>query len=160
MKRKIGRPSIDNPKNIDVKVRFDKETHEELLKYCGKENISRTELIRKGVKEVMKLKKGLEYDDFKEYDEFLTEFNSDKFENMDRQDKNKCIFELNEKIDNLGRLLEEVRDRILSDEYGLTYDEVFKKGIEVQIQVDSRLFELQRRYYKLIEKLYSSYENM
>ncbi|ENY8714482.1 CopG family transcriptional regulator [Clostridioides difficile] len=49
MSSKMGRPKVDNPKNIDVKVRFDENTHKKLLDYCEKENITRTEAIRKGV---------------------------------------------------------------------------------------------------------------
>ncbi|EQE37877.1 ribbon-helix-helix, copG family protein [Clostridioides difficile CD38] len=45
----MGRPKVDNPKNIDVKVRFDENTHKKLLDYCEKENLTRTEAIRKGV---------------------------------------------------------------------------------------------------------------
>lgn len=47
--KKIGRPKSLNPKDIDVKVRFDKELHAKLLKYCEKHNITRTEAIRQGV---------------------------------------------------------------------------------------------------------------
>lgn len=47
--KKMGRPKSDNPKDIDVKVRFDKELHGKLLDYCEKHNITRTEAIRQGV---------------------------------------------------------------------------------------------------------------
>ena len=46
---KMGRPKVNNPKNIDVKVRFDEATHEKMLKYCDKNNLTKTEMIRKGV---------------------------------------------------------------------------------------------------------------
>ncbi len=49
MSSKMGRPKVNNPKNVDVKVRFDENTHKKLLDYCEKENITRTEAIRKGV---------------------------------------------------------------------------------------------------------------
>lgn len=49
MTPRTGRPKVLNPKDIDVKVRFDKETHEKLLKYCENHNITRTTAIRKGV---------------------------------------------------------------------------------------------------------------
>ena len=49
MSPRTGRPKSENPKNIDVKVRFDQETHEKLLAYCEKHNISRTEALRQGV---------------------------------------------------------------------------------------------------------------
>lgn len=49
MNPRIGRPKLEKPKNIDVKVRFDEETHIRMLKYCSENNITKTELIRKGV---------------------------------------------------------------------------------------------------------------
>ena len=47
--KKMGRPKSINPKDIDVKVRFDKELHTKLLEYCKEHNITRTEAIRQGV---------------------------------------------------------------------------------------------------------------
>lgn len=49
MSPRTGRPKVENPKDIDVKVRFDKDLHEKLLEYCQKNNITRTEAIRRGV---------------------------------------------------------------------------------------------------------------
>lgn len=49
MSPRTGRPKSDNPKDIDVKVRFDKELHERLMSYCQEHGITRTEAIRKGV---------------------------------------------------------------------------------------------------------------
>ena len=45
----MGRPKVDNPKDIDVKVRFDKKSHDELMEYCEKHQITRTEAIRRGI---------------------------------------------------------------------------------------------------------------
>lgn len=50
MSPRTGRPIVGAKKDIDVKVRFDKETHDNLLKYCEEHSISRTEAIRKGVR--------------------------------------------------------------------------------------------------------------
>lgn len=47
--KKMGRPKSINPKNIDVKVRFDQELHTKLIEYCKEHNITRTEAIREGV---------------------------------------------------------------------------------------------------------------
>lgn len=49
MGSKMGRPKIDNPKEFDVKVRFDKETHDKILDYSKKNNITKADTIRKGV---------------------------------------------------------------------------------------------------------------
>lgn len=57
MSPRTGRPKIDNPKDVDVKVRFDKELHNRLLKYCEEHNITRTEAIRKGVHLLLSEKK-------------------------------------------------------------------------------------------------------
>lgn len=49
MSPRTGRPKAENPKNIDVKVRFDQNLHNKLLEYCKKHSITRTEAIRKAV---------------------------------------------------------------------------------------------------------------
>lgn len=49
MSPRTGRPKAENPKDIDVKVRFDSELHNKLLEYCKTHNITRTEAIRQGV---------------------------------------------------------------------------------------------------------------
>ena len=54
---KMGRPIIGGKKDIDVKVRFDKETHEKLLEYCEKENMTKAEAIRQSVRLLVEHKK-------------------------------------------------------------------------------------------------------
>lgn len=50
MNPRTGRPKIGEERlDIDVKVRFDKQTHDKLLKYCEQHGISRTEAIRRGI---------------------------------------------------------------------------------------------------------------
>lgn len=49
MSSKKGRPKVDNPKEFDIKVRFDKETHDKILKYSDENNITKADTIRKGV---------------------------------------------------------------------------------------------------------------
>ena len=49
MSPRTGRPKSENPKNIDVKIRFDEESHKRLISYCEKNNLTRTEAIRKAV---------------------------------------------------------------------------------------------------------------
>lgn len=49
MSPRTGRPKAENPKDINVKVRFDEELHNKLLNYCKEHKITRTEAIRKGV---------------------------------------------------------------------------------------------------------------
>lgn len=57
MSPQLGRPKVNNPKSIDVKVRFDKESHEKLIKYCEDNQITRTEAIRKGIQLLLEQKK-------------------------------------------------------------------------------------------------------
>ncbi len=49
MSPKMGRPKINNPKEFDVKVRFDKETHDKILEYSNKNKITKADTIRRGV---------------------------------------------------------------------------------------------------------------
>lgn len=49
MSPRTGRPKSINPKNIDVKVRFDEKLHNKLLEYCSKHDITKTEAIRQGI---------------------------------------------------------------------------------------------------------------
>lgn len=49
MSPRTGRPKIDNPLSVDVKVRLDSDTNKKLVEYCEKNNVTRAEAIRKGV---------------------------------------------------------------------------------------------------------------
>ena len=49
MSPKTGRPKVENPKDVDVMVRFESDLHNKLLEYCKLHNITRTEAIRQGV---------------------------------------------------------------------------------------------------------------
>lgn len=51
--KKLGRPT-DNPKNIRLAVRMDEQTYNILEKYCKKENISKMEGIRRGIRKLDK----------------------------------------------------------------------------------------------------------
>lgn len=46
---RTGRPKIDNPKSVDIKVRIDESTNERLVKKCVENNITRAEAIRKAI---------------------------------------------------------------------------------------------------------------
>lgn len=49
MSPRTGRPKIENPLSVDVKVRLDSDTNKKLVEYCEKNNVTRAEAIRKGV---------------------------------------------------------------------------------------------------------------
>lgn len=53
MSPRTGRPKAENPKNVDIKVRFDEKGNELLIEYCERNNISRTEAIRQAVKKLL-----------------------------------------------------------------------------------------------------------
>lgn len=46
----MGRPVIGEPKTNDVKVRIDNITHQGLLEYCKKNNITKAEAIREAIR--------------------------------------------------------------------------------------------------------------
>ena len=53
-----GRPVSENPKDYMLRVRMDSETLEQLDMCCKTENLSRSDIVRKGIKEQYgKLKK-------------------------------------------------------------------------------------------------------
>lgn len=49
--KKIGRPT-DNPKNISLKVRLDNETDRKLTECIIRLNVSKAEILRRGVHKV------------------------------------------------------------------------------------------------------------
>lgn len=51
MHKKIGRPT-DNPKQVQIAVRFDSETLKILDDYCNKEKTSRAEGTRRAVRKL------------------------------------------------------------------------------------------------------------
>ncbi len=53
MTPRTGRPKSENPKTVEVKARIDVETNEELIKFCKKYNLTRTDVVRKGIKCVL-----------------------------------------------------------------------------------------------------------
>ena len=49
MSQKMGRPKTDNPKTIEVKARIDEKTNKILMEYCEKNNMTKTDVVRKGI---------------------------------------------------------------------------------------------------------------
>lgn len=49
-KKKLGRPILGQPKNIDLRVRVDEYTHKKIINLCERKKISKSELIRQLVK--------------------------------------------------------------------------------------------------------------
>lgn len=58
MVAKKGRPVSENPKDYMLRVRMDDQTLQQLDECCEAENLSRSEVVRKGIQEQhSKLKK-------------------------------------------------------------------------------------------------------
>lgn len=53
MSPKTGRPQVENPLTIEIKARIDKETNDKLIKYCKDNNVTRTDVVRKGIQLVL-----------------------------------------------------------------------------------------------------------
>lgn len=49
----MGRPPSNNPKQNDIKVRVDNQTHEKLLKYCAEKGVTKAEAIRLAIKKML-----------------------------------------------------------------------------------------------------------
>ncbi|MCM1022821.1 MAG: hypothetical protein NC395_02035 [Prevotella sp.] len=52
MSPRTGRPKSDNPKDIQLKIRADKQTIEDLDFCCQKTDLTRSDVIRLGIKKV------------------------------------------------------------------------------------------------------------
>lgn len=57
MSSQIGRPKVDNPKDIRYSIRLDIETEKNLNDYCTEHEISKGEAIRQGIKLLLEEKK-------------------------------------------------------------------------------------------------------
>lgn len=52
MQPRTGRPKSDNPKNIQIKIRADKKTVEDLDHCCDIKKMTRSDVIRLGIQMV------------------------------------------------------------------------------------------------------------
>ena len=52
MSPRTGRPKSDNPKNIQLKIRADKQTVDDLDFCCEKTDLTRSDVIRLGLQKV------------------------------------------------------------------------------------------------------------
>lgn len=53
MSPRTGRPKAENPLTVEVKARIDIETNKRLNEYCERNNTTRTEVVRKGIEQVI-----------------------------------------------------------------------------------------------------------
>lgn len=54
MKPKLGRPKSTNPKSVNFTVRFDEQLNEKLENYCNNTGKTKSDVVREGVKLVIK----------------------------------------------------------------------------------------------------------
>lgn len=54
MSPRTGRPKSDNPKDIQLKIRADRQTIEDLDYCCKESNSTRSDVIRLGIQKVKK----------------------------------------------------------------------------------------------------------
>lgn len=54
MSPRTGRPKTDNPKDIQLKIRADKQTIKDLEYCCEKTKLSKSDVIRLGIKKIKK----------------------------------------------------------------------------------------------------------
>lgn len=57
MGTRTGRPKALKPKSVEVKARIDEETDCRLKQYCEEHNVTRTDVVRKGIENVLGNKK-------------------------------------------------------------------------------------------------------
>ena len=53
MSPRTGRPKTDNPLTVEVKARIDIKTNKKLNDYCKRNNMTRTDVVRKGIEKVI-----------------------------------------------------------------------------------------------------------
>lgn len=52
MSPRTGRPKVDKPKNIQLKIRADKQTIDDLEFCCERTKLTKSDVIRLGIKKV------------------------------------------------------------------------------------------------------------
>ncbi|HAI77506.1 MAG TPA: CopG family transcriptional regulator [Ruminococcus sp.] len=57
MSPRTGRPKIDNPKSISLKIRIDADTHRALLQYCKDNKLTKAAAVRQGIALILGKKK-------------------------------------------------------------------------------------------------------
>lgn len=56
MSPRTGRPKSDNPKTVEVKARIDESMNNRLNAYCERNNITRTDVVRRGIEKILEEK--------------------------------------------------------------------------------------------------------
>lgn len=53
----MGRPRVDNPNTINLTVRINSELNEKLNNYCKKNNLTKGEVVRQGIMNIVEKEK-------------------------------------------------------------------------------------------------------
>lgn len=53
MSPRTGRPKVEKPLTVEVKARIDKDTNDRLVEYCKEHDVTRTDVVREGIKKVI-----------------------------------------------------------------------------------------------------------
>ncbi len=53
MSPRTGRPKSQAPLTVEVKARIDEETNKKLIEYCKSNQVTRTDVVREGIKKVI-----------------------------------------------------------------------------------------------------------
>ena len=53
MSPRTGRPKAEKPLTIEVKARINYDTNQRLNDYCKKNNVTRTEVVRRGIIQIL-----------------------------------------------------------------------------------------------------------
>lgn len=56
MSPRTGRPKSEKPLTIEVKARIDIETNKKLIEFCKQSGMTRTDVVREGIKRVLNKK--------------------------------------------------------------------------------------------------------
>lgn len=104
---------------------------------------------------MIKLKNGLQYDDFKNYEIFVNEKEEiiSSIIKFDRVKQDRELKELTLKREELSALLKNTLNKNLMFEKNMKYEEVFKEGIEIRMPIDLRYYSILEKYYELIIKI-------
>lgn len=57
MSQKMGRPKVENPKDVRFSIRLDAETDKKLCEYCERNEITRATAIRTAIQRLLGKKK-------------------------------------------------------------------------------------------------------
>ena len=148
----------EEKKSSEIKVRVDNGFYFALDKAAKDLSVPKARLVRTGVKQILKLFDGVDDLKLSTY-EISYKLLEEKTENLIRDDgsdteKYELIKDVTKLLDELYGLMANTRDNVL-ESIGLDYHDLLKKGLTVNMPVDTKLFNLQDKYYLLLKKLYN-----